>query len=320
MSLEFFSLVEGGIQQIDARIREITESQNPDLQAAVDVVVSAGGKRLRPAIVWLVGRLFKGEVERIVNLGAAIELLHNATLVHDDLIDGAILRRGNPTLNTQWSPAATVLAGDFLFARAAELAAATQSMQVMQIFSRTLSTIVVGEIDQLFKSRGLTNREDYFRRIYAKTASLFETAAWTTAILCQQDWHTRQALKAYGYEVGMAFQIMDDILDFTGHQGTVGKPVASDLRHGLVTLPVIHFLEANPNHPEMAAILRGSLKDEILVDQLITEIRSSGAIQSALGEARGFIDGAIKTLQTLPDGRERQALIEVAEYVVDREV
>lgn len=320
MSPQFFSLVEDNIRQVEARMKETTQDQNPDLRAALDAVVSAGGKRIRPAIVCLVGGLFAGESEQIINLGAAIELLHTATLVHDDLIDGALLRRGNPTLNTQWSPAATVLAGDYLFARAAELAAATQSVQVMQIFARTLSTIVGGEVNQLFTSRGLANREDYFKRIYAKTASLFETAAWTTAILCRQNPSNLQALKTYGYQVGMAFQIVDDILDFTGEQVTVGKPVASDLRQGLVTLPAILFLEANPRNADMESVMRGELEGEVQVSQLIDDIRASGAIQSALIEARGFVGRAVDALHALPDRRERQALIEVAEYVVDREI
>jgi geranylgeranyl pyrophosphate synthase len=320
MSPKFFTLVEEGIRLVETRMRETTQDQNPDLRAALDAVVSAGGKRIRPAIVWLAGRLFSGDVEQMINLGAAIELLHTATLVHDDLIDGAILRRGNPTLNTQWSPAATVLAGDYLFARAAELAAATHSVQVMQIFARTLSTIVSGEVNQLLTRRGLASREDYFQRIYAKTASLFETAAWTTAILCQQSPGQQQTLKTYGYKVGMAFQIVDDILDFTGEQVTVGKPVASDLRNGLVTLPAILFLEANPSHAAMESVMRGKQEDDVQVTQLVDEIRASGAIESALTVARNFAEQAVIALQTLPDQQERQALIEVAEYVVDREI
>jgi geranylgeranyl pyrophosphate synthase len=172
----------------------------------------------------------------------------------------------------------------------------------------------------LFTTRSLTSRDDYFKRIYAKTASLFETAAWTTAILCQQDTQTSQAIKTYGYEVGMAFQIVDDILDFTGEQTTVGKPVASDLRMGLLTLPAIYFLEANPGQTEMGAILRGDLADEDRTHNLITEIRASGAIQSALAEASRFVERAIAGLQGLPDGRQRQALIDLAAYVVDRDI
>ena len=153
----FFAQVEEGIQQVETRMREYSNDHFPVLQLALDQVLSSGGKRLRPTIVYLIGEMFGGDAEKTINLAAAIELLHTAIQVHDDLIDGAIIRRGNPTLNTQWSPAATVLTGDYLFSRAAELAAATGSNDVMRIFAQTLATIVGGEINQLFSSRNMVS-------------------------------------------------------------------------------------------------------------------------------------------------------------------
>jgi len=320
LSRNFFRLVEDDIRQVEERMRDYANGNLPDFQKALNQVVSSGGKRIRPTIVLLTGGMLGGDKIRIINLAAAIELLHTATLVHDDLIDGALLRRGNPTLNTQWSPAATVLTGDYIFSRAAELAAATGSIEVMTIFAKTLSTIVSGEINQLFKSRGLASREDYFKRIYAKTASLFESAVHSAAIISTDDPRSFGAMKTFGYEIGMAFQIMDDILDFTGDQTQVGKPVASDLRQGLITLPAILYLEANPGDADMQAILGGSVDDWEIFERLIDRIRASGAIQSTMTEAQQFVDRAIQALEDMPLCQEHDALVEVANYVVRREI
>jgi len=320
LSPHFFALVDDSIQKVEERMRTSSFGQQHDLQSALDQVISSGGKRVRPTIVLLIGKMLGGDDERTINLAAAIELLHTATLVHDDLIDGSLLRRGNPTLNTHWSPAATVLAGDYIFARAAELAAAAGNLTVMRIFAQTLSTIVAGEINQLFTSKGLVSRDDYFKRIYAKTASLFETAGHTAAIIGGNHSKAIQSMKTYGYEIGMAFQIMDDILDFTGEQTRVGKPVASDLRQGLVTLPAIHYLEMEPGDPDMQAVLDQSNGDEGTINRLIMHIRASGAIQQARVEAQAFVDRAIQSLADMPSCKERRALIDMAGYVLKREV
>jgi geranylgeranyl pyrophosphate synthase len=318
--MSFFTLVDPGIKRVETRILEYADGHSHALQEVMEQVITAGGKKIRPTLVLLTAGMLGGDEERVVNLAAAIELLHTATLVHDDMIDGALLRRGNPTLNTRWSPAATVLAGDYLFARAAELAASTESVVVMQIFARTLSTIVGGEINQLLRSRGLVSRDDYFRRIYAKTASLFETALHTSAIISTSDMNNILSIKQFGHGVGMAFQIMDDILDFTGDQSRVGKPVASDLRQGLVTLPAIHYLEENPDDVEMQSVLNGFEVDEHKISRLVAKIRTSGAVELALGEAQTFVEQAIRNLAGIPTCQEKQALIEVANFIVSREI
>ncbi len=319
MKPRFFSLVQSELNDVEDRMRGTTTGEYPDLQAALNHVVSSGGKRVRPTVALLIGRMLDGDAHRIVTLAAAVELLHTATLVHDDLIDGAILRRGNPTLNTRWSPAATVLAGDYFFACAAELAAATESVAVVKIFSRALSTIVGGEVNQLFKSRGLVSREDYFQRIYAKTASLFEAAAHMATILSSEDPDEIEALKQYGYQIGMAFQIVDDILDFTGEQATVGKPVGSDLRQGLFTLPAIHYLESHPDDPDLQAVLKGAYTEE-QINRVVNAIRTGEEVKKAMDEAREFVHRSLESLATMPGGEEQQALAELANYIIDREI
>ena len=183
MSTSFFAQVEDRIQLVEERMRLDTADYHPDLQSVLMYLLSSGGKRIRPTVTLLAGGMLDADADSLLSLAAAVELLHTATLVHDDLIDGAMLRRGIPTLNTRWSSAATVLAGDYIFARAATFAAATKSVDLQTIFANTLAIIVSGEITQLFNSRGRINRDDYYQRIYAKTASLFEACTHCASLI-----------------------------------------------------------------------------------------------------------------------------------------
>ena len=299
-------------------MRRQAEEYHPDLGAAMELLISAGGKRIRPALTILTGKMLGGQEECLITLATAIELLHTATLVHDDLIDGALLRRGMPTLNSKWSPATTVLTGDFIFARAAKLAAETESLRVMKLFSHTLTIIVEGEIVQLLNSRCAADRENYMRRIYAKTASLFETSALAASYIGQADENTSEHLRRFGREIGTAFQIVDDILDFTGDQATVGKPVGSDLRQGIVTLPVILFAEANPNDPYARMLREGSCLNDEQVDGIIATIRKSGAIRAAHQEAVAYVERGLAELRTMPPSEARFALEDLANYIIER--
>src|SRR5512136_1145839 len=179
----FTTLVEDRLGLVEERMRAQADGHHSAVGAALHHLLSSGGKRIRVIVTLLTGKMLGADPDKLVTLAAAIESLHTATLVHDDLIDGAMIRRGIPTLNAQWSPAATVLTGDFIFSKAAKLASDTGSVDVMKIFAETLSTIVNGEITQLFSSKWIANRDDYYRRIYAKTASLFEASTTTAALL-----------------------------------------------------------------------------------------------------------------------------------------
>lgn len=316
----FIDLVQDRIAKVEEKIRSQGEGHHPVLGAALGHLLSSGGKRIRVAVTLLSGQMLGADEDRLITLAAAIEALHTATLVHDDLIDGALIRRGIPTLNAQWSPAATVLTGDFIFARAAKLAADTESIEAIRLFAETLAIIVNGEITQLFASHGIASRENYYKRIYAKTASLFETAATTAAMLGSVKNDVVGHLRRYGYEIGMAFQIVDDILDFTGVQTTMGKPVANDLRHGLITLPTLYYMESHPEDADIEAILHSNFCDEGCIERVLTSIRSSGAIQQSLQEARQAVERGLVALHNLPETRERHALIDLAHYIVAREI
>ena len=320
-SITFFTSVQDQLHFVEQRIREQAgEEHHPDLRSALTHLLSSGGKRIRPTLGLLVGNMLGAPEEKLITLGASVELLHTATLVHDDLIDGALLRRGMPTLNARWSPAATVLTGDFLFARAAKLAAETDYLPLMKLFAETLATIVNGELTQMFSARGVIERENYYQRIYAKTASLFEMAALAATMVATEDEDMRASMKVFGYEVGMAFQIVDDILDFTGEESAVGKPIGSDLLNGLVTLPAIYYAEANPNNEDVLSLPEGGWKETERVQRLVDGIRQSKAIQQSMDEARQAVSRALKTLHDAPASPEREALDNLARFIVDRKI
>ena len=301
-------------------MRAQADEAHPDLRAALEHLLAAGGKRVRPTLSLLVGNMLGAPLEKVVTLGAAVELLHTATLVHDDLIDGSLLRRGTPTLNARWSPPATVLTGDFLFARAAKLAAETDHLPLMKLFSETLAIIVNGELTQMFTSRGLINRDNYYKRIYAKPASLFEMTTRAAAMVSPVNEESIESMRDFGYQIGMAFQIVDDILDFSGDQNAVGKPLGSDLLNGLVTLPAIYFAEINPDDLDVLSLPQGGWTNNENMSRLVEKIRSSSCTKKAMVEAEQHVDRALASLESFEPSAERDALENLAKYIVDRKV
>jgi geranylgeranyl pyrophosphate synthase len=319
-AVTFLSPVTEEIKLVEERMRAQADEAHPDLRAALEHLLAAGGKRIRPTLGLLVGNMLGAPLEKLVTLGAAVELLHTATLVHDDLIDGSLLRRGMATLNARWSPPATVLTGDYLFARAAKLAAETDHLPLMKLFSETLATIVNGELTQMFTSRGLISRDNYYKRIYAKTSSLFEMTSRSAAMVSPASEETIEAMRDFGYQIGVAFQIVDDILDFTGDQNAVGKPLGSDLLNGLATLPAIYYAEANPDDVDVASLPNGGWTNNDNMTRLVDNIRASDASKKAMLEAEQHIDRALTRLEAMEPCAEREALENLAKYIVDRKV
>ncbi len=309
--------VRDDLSRLEAHLRHDAEIQHPALRQLLEWVLESGGKRMRPALVFAVSRLGDPAPEPVLALAAAVETLHTATLVHDDLVDSSLVRRGMPTLNTRWSAGATVLAGDWLFARAAGFAAATSNVRVMEIFSRTLGTMTAGELRQLFGRTGVPTREEYEYRIYAKTGSLFEAAAEAAGVLTVGDDAPVHALAHYGRELGMAFQIVDDILDFTGDEARLGKPVGSDLRAGTVTLPVLLHLASNP---QAASWLDNRASEGEEIERLVGSVRGNkAALDAAHRAAQTRVDGAIAAIEALPASGARDYLARIARYVVERD-
>jgi geranylgeranyl pyrophosphate synthase len=308
------------LQQIDALIYSHVDSNHSALAMALYQLVASGGKRIRPRLALLVGNMLGADPEKLLSLAAAIEMLHTATLVHDDLIDSATLRRGMATLNVHWSSAATTLTGDFAFAVAAQLAVQANSFPVMRLFTETLRTMVSEEIIQLSSKKGITCREDYYHWIQAKTASLFELATGAAALLSPVNENVVDTARKFGHEIGMAFQIIDDVLDFTGEQTTLGKPIGNDLRQGTITLPALYYLEAHPDDPTLISVVNRNGHTEASLERLIQAINRSAAIDRAIDEAESFVQNSLVTLEAFPNSPERQALAKIARKIVPTNV
>lgn len=335
--LAFLDLISDDLERVEDLLRERPEGQHEAVGAAIDHLVGGGGKRLRPALVLLSAHLCNAEVEHAVLAAAAVEMLHTATLVHDDLIDGSLMRRGVETLNAHWSPGATVLTGDYVFARAAYLVSQTGNVRLMRRFAETLMVICNGEVRQMFDGGRtawasvpasldgggslLTCRvptfQEYEQRIYAKTASLIALSAEAGAILANADGKVVEALRLYGERLGLAFQIVDDVLDFVADEGTLGKPVGSDLRQGLLTLPVLLFLKEEADHPALRRVLTQDRSDQA-VQEAVWAVAGSPAIDQALEVARERADQAKVALGWLPDTPHQEALLALADFVVRR--
>jgi geranylgeranyl pyrophosphate synthase len=317
-AVSYNDLVQERMVRVERLMRSNPSAHHPSLDASLEQLLSSGGKRIRPTVVLLVGGMLEAETSKTELLAAAIEMLHTATLVHDDLIDSSPLRRGLPTLNTQWNDGLTVLIGDYIFARAAHLAARTDSLAVMDGFAKTLMTIVNGEVNQLIGGSTDERQTEYLERVYAKTGSLFELAGEGAAHLANTENQIVERMKTFGRYLGIAFQIVDDVLDFTAEAVHLGKPVANDLRQGLITLPTIKFLDIRPERgSDIKRLINRTLSVEA-TEELIQEIRESGAIPQAMGEARSYIHQCVDILSTFPDQIEKQALCELAQHVIDR--
>jgi geranylgeranyl pyrophosphate synthase len=294
-------------------LTEIDEPLSCMLRRSLD-----DGKQVRPALVMLVGQMFAAARAPFYSLAAAVDMLHAATLIHDDLVDGASLRRGRQTLHTTWPAGATVLAGDYLLGRATSLIAELEHPGIFKVFAETLCIMCAGEIKRMLATGGgHDRRQDYYHSVEAKTASLFAASTEMAGILAGAGEWQIVALRRFGRELGMAFQIVDDVLDFDGDEAQLGKPAGSDLRQGLVTLPILYYLEMVEDGGAVNAVLAGR-RDEKRVRAAIEAVHSSGAIEAALAEAQAHAGRSQEALASLPDGFSRQTLHALAEYVVER--
>jgi geranylgeranyl pyrophosphate synthase len=312
--------VEADLVKVEVRLREAARAEFGPLALVIESIIESGGKRMRPAGTLLAGRMYAQNEEHLLRLATSVELLHLATLIHDDLIDKANTRRGTETINSKWDSKATVLAGDYVWAKAAKIAADVGNTKVLSIFADTVMVIVEGEIKQDFLGSGSSpNREEYYNRIYAKTASLFEGALRSAAVLGNAPDRHVAALGVYGRKVGTAFQIIDDVLDFATDTD-IGKPVGSDLRQGILTLPAILYYEKHPGHPtlESIALKNGHKTNEL--EAVIEEIRRSPVLPAARAEAQALARAAQLDLEVLPRSKYRTALQQLAGYVVERTI
>lgn len=315
------SVLYGSVQEdlalVEHTFQSIKDVDYGPLGEMLRMVLSGGGKRLRPALVLLSGRFGTYDLDLLVPLAASVELLHTATLVHDDVIDAAATRRGRPTVNSAFLNSTTVMLGDYLFAHAADQVARTDNLRVIKLFSNTLMVMAKGEIRQdlaAYDSRQTIR--DYLQRIGGKTASLFATACEGGAIVSGQPEEWVASLREYGYNFGMAFQVIDDILDFIGDESEMGKPVGSDLMQGTLTLPSLLLMERRPGDNPIAKYFARSTRDRLAA--AIDAVRASGVLEESQAMAQQFSARAKEALGALPDTRDRRTLAELADYILER--
>jgi geranylgeranyl pyrophosphate synthase len=310
--------VQDDIRLVEETLFAIRNVEFPALARMLEHILGATGKRVRPAIALLTGKIANYDLERLVPLAASIELLHSATLVHDDVIDAAATRRGRATANALFNNGPTVMVGDYMFAHAAELIARTGSIEVIRLFAHTLMEMAAGELHQDMSAYEYSSSTiKYFNRIAGKTASLFATAAKGGAMISdlREDWI--ESLRSYGENLGMCFQVVDDILDFTGDEEEMGKPVGSDLMQGTLTLPSLLIIERYPGNNPVKRYFEGRQKAESL-RRSIDLVRNSDILDNSYKVARDFRDRALDALGGLPRSAATEALAEVAEWVMQR--
>ena len=303
---------------VDETIDALRGVDYQPLAEMLNLVLAARGKRLRPALSLLAGQFGQYRLDLLVPLAASIELLHTATLVHDDVIDNAATRRGRPTANSIFHNTTTVMLGDYMFAHAANFVARTGNIEVIRLFSQTLMTIARGEIGQdmtAYDTRQTVRQ--YLQRIGGKTASLFVTACQGGAMLAEVGEDGVEALKDYGYNLGMAFQVVDDILDFVGDEQEMGKPVGSDLSQGTLTLPSLLLLDRHPKDNPIRKLFAHQRRQEHL-SQAVEMIRQSDIPRESYQMAESFAKEAEGALAVLPDNPARRTLRDIVRYVLER--
>ena len=296
------------------------EANYPVLADMLDHILDTPGKVIRPAVTMLASHFGPEGRDNPLLMARAVELLHIATLIHDDTVDRSSLRRGKATIHSLWGEKVAVLVGDYVFALSATCVCDTGNVRVIRRFAETIMELSSGELMEYMAARDWTvTREQYLERIYRKTASLFQTATESGAVLSRAGEDVVQAMREYGYNLGMAFQVMDDILDIEGDAEEVGKPVGSDLLQGTLTLPAILLLERQPKDNPIEALFQGTEPDRNL-ERAVALIRESSIMRDSFGVAGEFSAKAIAALDLLPDNETRRCMAGLAQYAVQRRV
>lgn len=314
-----FSPVEADLRQLADSLKQLVGARHPILYAAAEHLFSAKGKRVRPAIVLLISRTTMPNQEITLKhrrLAEITEMIHTASLVHDDVVDDSELRRGVPTVHSLFNNRIAVLAGDFLFAQSSWYLANLDNLEVVKLLSQVIMDLAEGEIQQgLNRFDSGLSIEAYLEKSYYKTASLIANSAKAAGVLSEVTVEQTEDLYEYGRNIGLAFQIVDDILDFTGSSEELGKPAASDLKSGNLTAPALYALEEKPY---LETLIEREFTQEGDIEQALTLIKDSSGIQRARELASHHAQLAVKYLETFAPCESRQALIDLADYVLSR--
>ncbi|MEQ8200861.1 MAG: polyprenyl synthetase family protein [Syntrophomonadaceae bacterium] len=318
--LDIFNPISSELSQVEADLLASIDTDLPILEEAATHLIKAGGKRLRPAFVLLSAKVFGDDVGHAVPLAVSLELIHMASLVHDDVIDNSELRRGQPTVKSRWGNRLSIYTGNYVLAKSLSLVADYQRRDVIEVMADTSMSICEGEIKQMRScydvGQGL---KEYMRRIERKTALLISVSCQLGAMISGASYAHIQALRKYGYYLGMAFQITDDILDFVADEDILGKPVGSDIRQGVITLPAIYALKCSDHRQRLAELLSSPESCTSRAGEIVELITDSDGIDYAYYASNRFAERALRQLEFLPDVPVKDSLYRIADFISGRE-
>lgn len=319
---DVFDLVRGDLEKVEKEFCQQTVSSIQAIPEIGQYLQVSGGKRLRPVLVLLASKLFGFEGDPAIRMGAAYEMIHSATLVHDDVIDKAETRRGQPSINSRWGNHMSVLAGDWLYMQAFSIALAERNFKILDLLIGLTQVMVEGELLQLayLRKTDLTE-DDYFELTYRKTACLFSACLRTGALLADRPEQEENLMASYGINLGLAFQLIDDVLDFTSSEKKLGKPVGNDLREGKVTLPLIYLLQmcAPADAKKVSRVLDDGGFENVAFAEVLDMVDRYGALDAARRKAKEFADEAKRCLRIFPECIYKDALVYLPDFIIARE-
>lgn len=316
--MQIYSKLKKDLAFLEDQLESTIQSDHLLMDQASSHQLKAGGKRIRPVFVLLSSQFGDYDLERIKKVAVPLELIHMATLVHDDVIDNAQIRRGQPTVKAKWDNRIAMYTGDYIFAKSLQMVSTLQNADAHRILSNAIVEMCIGELDQLkYFYQWDQGLRDYLRRIKRKTALLIAISCQLGAIAGKVPAHQVHYLYSYGYYVGMAFQIVDDILDFTGTEKQLGKPAGSDLRQGNITLPMLYAMQVSSIKEEIRSVLPNVHSDQG-VSQLIDLVKRSGGIEYSEKMAQRYIEKGIHFLDRLPEQKAKKDLLAIAQFVRER--
>jgi len=318
---EVFDLLRDDLAAIEREFGRDTVAGVEAITEIGEYLRGGGGKRIRPALLLLSSKLFNYQGRGAIRLGAVVEIIHTSTLVHDDIIDEAQIRRGRPAANTQWGNSKCVLAGDWLYMQAFKIAVQERNFRILDTLIDLTQQMVEGELLQMEKLGKLISLDEHFDLIYRKTACLFSVCMRMGGILGGATREQEESLAQYGHDLGMAFQITDDVLDLTASEDVLGKPVASDLREGKVTMAVIHALErcTASERKQIETVLQERAFDGVTHAEILEILEKYGSLEAANARALRFAELARNAICSFPDSEIKRALLWAPEFVVVRE-
>lgn len=316
---KLFMEVTADLKKVEKELDKFLKVSDPILAQTCVYLLQAGGKRMRPGFTLLAGKFFEYRFDKLLPVAMAIELIHMATLVHDDVVDASLTRRGQPTLAAGWGNTVSVATGDYLFAKALDLIVKIDDPKVSKILADVSIEMCQGEIQQIWCSYDIKQTyKQYYYRIRRKTALLIGLSCKLGAMVCNATHRQVWLLNTYGQCVGIAFQIIDDILDINANPKVLGKPVGGDIRQGIITLPMIYALQDSPEADKLRSLLEKREKNEDEVQEAVRIIKESGGIEKSRKMVNLYINKAVKHISELPSIPSRDALIELAEFVGER--